>query len=290
MGQLTGQLERLRTSIRAEVERPFGVIKRQFGQVKVRHPGLEKNTAQLYTLFALSNLWMARGKLLVLDGYVRPRTIGSACNGAESARKRPDTPWTDSKRACRGLDSAVRDGCTTECASTGRLRRPPLSKKVMTSNSPVTKWAVYEANVQQYRVLSATVQSFFLTVGSILFTQQHVPNFLMLMIAVLAILHVRFVWFDVVKARHLIIDYYKFQHYAKLTAGDLAQLADKYPETRYVHDAEARREVNAKFFRKPGLRLWRETRLKLDVIVPTAYVIIWIGLLAWKQPWQAPLW
>ena len=47
------------------MEHPFGVIKRQFGYVKVLHyRGLGKSTAQLVTLFALPNLWMARGKLL----------------------------------------------------------------------------------------------------------------------------------------------------------------------------------------------------------------------------------
>ena len=40
----------------------LGVLKQQFGHVKVRYRGLAKNTAQLHTLFALSNLWMARGK------------------------------------------------------------------------------------------------------------------------------------------------------------------------------------------------------------------------------------
>jgi len=49
------------------------VIKQQFGHVKVRYRGLIKNTAQLKTLVALSNLWMARRKLLVLDGVVRPK-------------------------------------------------------------------------------------------------------------------------------------------------------------------------------------------------------------------------
>jgi IS5 family transposase len=68
---LIDQLEALKASIRAKVEHPFRVIKRQFGHVKVRYRGLAKNTAQLTTLFALSNLWMARRKLLVLDGHVR---------------------------------------------------------------------------------------------------------------------------------------------------------------------------------------------------------------------------
>ena len=61
---LTDQLERIKASIRAKVEHPFRVIKRQFGHVKVRYRGLKKNTAQLHTLFALSNLWMARSSLM----------------------------------------------------------------------------------------------------------------------------------------------------------------------------------------------------------------------------------
>ena len=47
----------------AKAEHPFRVIKRQFGHVKVRYRGLAKNTAQLHTLFALANLWMARRRL-----------------------------------------------------------------------------------------------------------------------------------------------------------------------------------------------------------------------------------
>ena len=61
---LTDQLERLKASIRAKVEHPFRVVKRQFGHVKVRYRGLAKNTAQLHTLFALSNLWMVRRTLM----------------------------------------------------------------------------------------------------------------------------------------------------------------------------------------------------------------------------------
>ena len=60
---LTEQIERIKASIRAKVEHPFRVIKRQFGHVKVRYRGLAKNTAQLHTLFALANLWMVRKRL-----------------------------------------------------------------------------------------------------------------------------------------------------------------------------------------------------------------------------------
>lgn len=64
-------LNRVIASIRAKCEHPFRVVKRQFGYVKVRYRGLAKNTAQLMTLFALSNLWMARRTLLATGG-VRP--------------------------------------------------------------------------------------------------------------------------------------------------------------------------------------------------------------------------
>ena len=71
LGEILDQIEKLKASIRAKVEHPFRVIKRQFGHTKVRYRGLFKNTAQLKTLFALSNLWMARARLMALDEQVR---------------------------------------------------------------------------------------------------------------------------------------------------------------------------------------------------------------------------
>ncbi len=84
--QLIDELEHLKASIRAKVEHSFRVIKRQFGHVKVRYRGLKKNTAQLRRLFAQSNLWMARAKLLQLDGQVRLKAANAA------RRTRQDTP------------------------------------------------------------------------------------------------------------------------------------------------------------------------------------------------------
>ncbi|MET3465039.1 IS5 family transposase [Variovorax atrisoli] len=62
-----------KASIRAKVEHPFRVIKRQFGLAKVRFKGLAKNTAHVITLFALSNLWMVRRKLIAMMGQLRPQ-------------------------------------------------------------------------------------------------------------------------------------------------------------------------------------------------------------------------
>ena len=72
LGAILDKIETCKASVRAKVEHPFRVIERHFGHTKVRYRGLFKNTAQLMTLFALSNLWMARLKLMALDEQVRP--------------------------------------------------------------------------------------------------------------------------------------------------------------------------------------------------------------------------
>lgn len=72
--EATVALEHLKASMRSKVEHSFRVIKRQFGYLKVRYRGLKKNTAQIITLFALSNLWMARRRLLEFAGEACPQS------------------------------------------------------------------------------------------------------------------------------------------------------------------------------------------------------------------------
>jgi len=55
--------EKLKARIRARVEHPFHIVKNIFKHKKARYKGLKKNDAQLNVLFALSNLYMVRGKL-----------------------------------------------------------------------------------------------------------------------------------------------------------------------------------------------------------------------------------
>ncbi len=62
------KLEHKKASMRAFVEHPFRIMKCQFGYRKVRYRGLAKNGAQVTTLFALGNLWMARRFLLAAAG------------------------------------------------------------------------------------------------------------------------------------------------------------------------------------------------------------------------------
>lgn len=50
LAAMIDEAEQIKASIRAKVEHPFRVLKRQFGYVKTRYRGLAKNTAQIVTL------------------------------------------------------------------------------------------------------------------------------------------------------------------------------------------------------------------------------------------------
>jgi IS5 family transposase len=61
--ELTVALERLKAQVRARVEHPFHILKNLFRHRKTRYRGIAKNTAQLHSLFALANLFIARRSL-----------------------------------------------------------------------------------------------------------------------------------------------------------------------------------------------------------------------------------
>ena len=63
IGRLKEKVEKLKASVRAKVEHPFHIMKNLFGMKKVRYKGLAKNTAQLFTLFGLANLLIAKRRL-----------------------------------------------------------------------------------------------------------------------------------------------------------------------------------------------------------------------------------
>ena len=58
------QINHLIAKVRSRVEHPFRVLKRQFGYIKTRYRGLAKNRAQLFSLFALGNLYLVRRRLM----------------------------------------------------------------------------------------------------------------------------------------------------------------------------------------------------------------------------------
>jgi IS5 family transposase len=65
--RLLEQAEQLKASVRAKVEHPFHVIKNLFRHRKTRYKGLAKNEAQLFSLFGLANIVVAKRRLLAID-------------------------------------------------------------------------------------------------------------------------------------------------------------------------------------------------------------------------------
>jgi IS5 family transposase len=69
-GERMEWIEQAKASIRAKVEHPFHVVKNLFRHRKTRYRGLDKNSKQLFTLFGLANLVLARKWLLAPDTQV----------------------------------------------------------------------------------------------------------------------------------------------------------------------------------------------------------------------------
>ena len=61
---LVERINRVIAMVRARVEQPFRVIKRQFGDLKIRTRGQAWNRAPLFTLLALGNLFLVQRRLL----------------------------------------------------------------------------------------------------------------------------------------------------------------------------------------------------------------------------------
>ncbi len=70
MGSDVGESREDQGRFRAKVEHPFHIIKNRFGLRKVRYRGLAKNTAHLYTLFGLANLFINKKRLDAINGTV----------------------------------------------------------------------------------------------------------------------------------------------------------------------------------------------------------------------------
>ncbi|HEX7643449.1 MAG TPA: transposase, partial [Burkholderiaceae bacterium] len=62
-GSALAKAEQVKASVRAKVEHCFHVVKCLFKHRKTRYRGLAKNNAQLFSLFGLANLVLARRHL-----------------------------------------------------------------------------------------------------------------------------------------------------------------------------------------------------------------------------------
>lgn len=118
---LTKAVERKKAQIRARVELPFHVVKNLFGHKKTRYKGLAKNTAQMFSLFGLANLVIAKKPLLAFQGATRLEYANRVRKGAR---------W----RACGSKSGSDPSRLPHGENQTPNSRRPP-ARLLLISNS-----------------------------------------------------------------------------------------------------------------------------------------------------------
>lgn len=136
-----------------------------------------------------------------------------------------------------------------------------------------TLWAVYEANVQAYRGSFNSSQAILLAFGAIIYEKN---TALFFFIAVVAILQIWCIWYRVIRTRILIVDYHKIFVDQKYQAPQ-----HDIGETAYLKDEDARRAFN----QAAGMRSnWRLSRIKMDILLPIVYTLLWCAMLISTPP------
>ncbi len=124
INRLIDGLEKLKARIRAMVEHSFRVIKRQFGYVKVRYPGLAKNTAQrLRCLRCPARGWRAANWVGRRDEW--------ACSPPDWQTACPETRHSTTRNGVNGFTILRQTASTTP---EGALCRP--SPNTIYSSAP----------------------------------------------------------------------------------------------------------------------------------------------------------
>jgi len=95
-------------------------------------------------------------------------------------------------------------------------------------------YQINEDLLQSYRQIFISTESFLLAVGAIILDKSLL---LLMIIAAVSIITIWYLWFRIVRSRHLIVDYYKFT------------LSEYMPpqnnsESIYVHNIELRKQAN----------------------------------------------
>lgn len=133
------------------------------------------------------------------------------------------------------------------------------------------EWSINETLLQSYRSIFISSQSFLLAVGAIVSGKGHAGHAVLYAIGAISLLMIWVIWFPVVRSRHLIVDYHKYG--SKLTESAQSSLCTV---EQYVKNSKLRKEANALLAIKSN---WRETRVKIDGLMPALISSVWLALL-----------
>ena len=135
-------------------------------------------------------------------------------------------------------------------------------------------WEINESLLQSYRTTFIISQSVFVVLGGLLLNNT-IQNSLMLLLAIIILFIIWYFWFSAVRARALVVDYYKIQ--VMFDFSNQVELCKNVDE--YVNNLTKRRAMN----RVAGIKSnWRDTRIKFDLLLPVIYTIVWILFVIYK--------
>ncbi len=168
-------------------------------------------------------------------------------------------------------------------------RRRIIRVKTKASISRESFWSVYESNLQSYRSNMIASQSFLLAVAGLFFGRS---NCLGLICAFIALVQLWYIWYRVIRVRTLIVDFYKYglgQKYS-CTGGFLGPGEKALDERTYCTNWAIRKIVNdSEFANYNGMKCfvrqnWRLTRIKLDIIMPVLFTVLWVAYVFFVIP------
>jgi hypothetical protein len=137
-----------------------------------------------------------------------------------------------------------------------------------------TKWSVNESLLQSYRQIFISSQSFILALGVIALDRPISDSWLIVVLAVLSFIMIWYIWFRVVQSRHMVVDYYKYL--LKKNQEDQKAIMLECSEEDYLRNEKKRKWANESL----GIpKEWRLTRIKVDLMLPIIFSVIWILLL-----------
>lgn len=141
-------------------------------------------------------------------------------------------------------------------------------------------WGIYESNLQAYRSNFLSSQSIMLAIGAILIDASALVS---LLLSAIALIQMFYVWIPVIHYRAILVDFHKYRLNEKFTVnGEWKTREDEEPLTEliYCKNKKIRKNVNyiisQKVSRERPFSNWRETRRKIDIIIPLSMTFIWI--------------
>ena len=144
-----------------------------------------------------------------------------------------------------------------------------------TKDFQYNEYLIHEQLLQSYRQIFIGAQSFFVAAIAIGYKPAELNDSLLAWISIGNLLFIWCIWHRVVRARHLIVDFHRFyfdylDEYNKIPAGPI----DKKEFLKLFNFRQRKNIID----RLDGKMPWRITRIKMDLLLPIVFSVIWFLL------------